>query len=138
MATHRVGPGKVKPPLTLLLDASFLIAVIERPTTWREDLLEKIGRFDPVVITPVYDELISLANGTNRTSGPASIARDMVDTGALKLRRGAGGRPADDELISAALEGHAAVATIDGALMKQLKALHIEVVTLSGGRVALR
>ena len=57
LASNRLGPHKVARPRKVLFDSSFLIAVMEHPTTWREDIIEKLGSFEPVVIAPVYDEL---------------------------------------------------------------------------------
>ena len=43
-----------------------------------------------------------------------------------------------EELVSYALAEGAVVATIDGELMRQLRATHVEVLSLRGGRVELR
>lgn len=137
MAPDRVGRSKVATPRRVLFDSSFLIAVMEHPTSWREDLLEKVGRFQPVVIEPVYDELARLALGRNRASRYASLAKGMVDSGEMLLQKATGSGMADDELISLALDDGALVATVDAELIRQLKALHVGVVSLSGGRVSL-
>jgi rRNA-processing protein FCF1 len=137
LATDRLGRSKVAAPRRVLFDSSFLIAVMEYPTPWLDDMLEKIGSFQPLVIQPVYDELTRLAEGKNRASRYASLAKEMVDRGELLLQKPNGSGMADDELISLALDEKALVATLDAELMEQLKALHIGVVTLSGGRVSL-
>jgi rRNA-processing protein FCF1 len=121
----------------VLFDSSFLIAIMEHPTPWREDLIEKIGGFEPVVIQPVYDELVGLSGGRDRASGYAALAKGLVDRGELVIRRPKGNGKADDELISLALDGDAFVATLDKELMGQLRALHLRVVSLSGGRVSV-
>ena len=137
MAAHRVGPRKVEPLQRLLLDSSFLIAVVEHPTRWREDLLEKIGKFEPVVILPVYDELANLSAGRTRARRYAALAKELVDRGDFLLVEARGTRTADDELVSLALEGNAAVATLDRELAAQLRAAHVPVVGLRKGRVSL-
>jgi rRNA-processing protein FCF1 len=121
----------------VLLDSSFLIAVMERPTPWREDITDKVGGFQALVIRPVYDELVRLSGSKNRASRYASLAKEMVDRGEIGLQEPTGHGMADDELISLALDEGALVATLDGELIRQLKAVHVRVVTLSGGRASI-
>jgi rRNA-processing protein FCF1 len=137
LATDRIGSDKVRRPAKVFFDSSFLIAVMEDPTPWQDDILEKIGRFEPVVIEPVYAELSRLARGRTRTSRFASLAVMLVDEGKLRLER-SGGTHADAELVSCALRDGAMVATIDRDLIRQLKASHVEVLSLRGGRVEVR
>ncbi len=137
MAPDRVGHRKVAPPRRVLFDSSFLIAVMERPTPWREDMLERLGSFDAVVIDAVYDELVRLSQTGGRAARYASVAKDMVDRGELKLEKAVGSGSADDELVSLALGDDAFVATLDKELIRQLKASSVRVVSLSGGRVSL-
>jgi len=135
LASNRLRPDKVK-KRRVLFDSSFLISVMERPTPWLEDILEKVGGFEPVVITPVYAELERLAAGRGRGARFASLAKQLADSGALKVEN-TGGERADDELISRALDDGALVATVDSALIEQLKASRVGVVRLRGGRVEL-
>ena len=137
MATNRLGPDKVRRPVKVFFDSSFLIAVMEDPTPWQDDILEKMGRFEPVVIEPVYLELKRLARGRTKKSRFASLAVMLVDEGKIKLER-SGGTRADEELVSCALRDGATVATIDHDLIRQLKASHVEVLSLRGGRVEVR
>ena len=137
MAPDRVRSRKVAPALKVLLDSSFLIAVMERPTPWREDITDKVGGFQALVIRPVYDELVRLSGSKNRASRYASLAKEMVDRGEIGLQEPTGHGMADDELISLALDEGALVATLDGELIRQLKAVHVRVVTLSGGRASI-
>lgn len=122
----------------MLFDTSFLIAVMEHPTPWREDMLERLGNFRPVVIRPVYEELSRLAAGKTRGARYASLAKQMVDRGQMELQDSVGDGPADDELMSRALEEGALVATVDGALIRQLSSSKVSVLRLSGGRVSDR
>lgn len=136
MATHRVRSGKVSRRTKVLFDSSFLIAVMEHPTPWLEDIAEKLGGFRPVVIGPVYQEIDKLASSKNRASRFASLARDLVARGDLVKEESAGHGRADDELISTALGSGALVATVDAQLLRQLKALGVRTITLAGGRVS--
>jgi rRNA-processing protein FCF1 len=137
MASDRLGPDKVRRRRKVLFDSSFLIAVMEHPTAWQEDILEKVGGFHGVVIQPVYSELKRLAARDGRQSGFARLAIGLVDRGILNLEPAEGGR-ADEELVSCALRERAVVATIDGELIRQLKASHVEVISLRAGRVEKR
>ena len=136
MASNRLRPDKVGRPRKVLFDSSFLIAVMEHPTSWREDLLEKLGSFEPVIITPVYAELGRLAAGKSRGARFASLAKQLADSGALKVED-TGGDRADEELVSKALDDDAIVATLDSALIEHLKASRVGVVRLRGDRVEL-
>ena len=109
---------------------------MERPTSWSEDILEKVGRFEPVVITPVYAELERLAAGRRREARFASLAKQLADSGSLKVED-TGGERADEELVSKALDDDAFVATVDAALIEQLRASRVGVLRLRRGRVEL-
>jgi rRNA-processing protein FCF1 len=118
-------------------DSSFLVAVMERPTPWREDILEKMGAFTPVVLSSVRDELVRLATKGNKKGGLAALALGLLDEGAFSLEPDGKGRP-DDEIISFALREGAAVATIDSDLAERLRASRVQtVITLRGGRVSI-
>jgi len=107
---------------------------MEHPTSWREDIGESLGGYEAIVISPVYAELARLASGTSRGARFAKLARRLADNGLLRLERTAGDR-ADDELISRALDDGAMVATVDSALIEQLRASKVGVIRLRGGRV---
>lgn len=136
MAVDRVRPDKVRGPRKVLFDSSFLIAAMERPTPWQHDIVGYLGRIDGVVLQPVRAELERLAGAGGRQSSYARLALELIDRGALRFEASGRGR-ADDELVSQALRDGAAVATIDGNLIRQLRASHVEVVSLRSGRVAL-
>lgn len=136
MASDRVGHSKVAHPQRVLFDTSFLMAVMEHPTPWREDITQKIGSFEPLVIRPVYDELSRLARRNGGASRFASLAKSLVDGGQLRIGESVGSGRADDELISSALEDDAIVATLDKELIRQLKASGVKVLSLSRGRVS--
>ena len=134
MASDRLRRDKVGKPRKVLFDSSFLIAVMEHPTSWEEDLLEKVGGFEGVIILPIYAELVSLADRRERESGFARLALELVDMGRIVLENAGGGQP-DDELVSYALSHDALVATVDEALIEQLEAARVGIIRLRGGRV---
>ncbi len=117
--------------------SSFLVAVMETPATWSEDLMEKLGSFKPVVLTSVRDELGRLAAKGDKRGRYAALAIELIEQGRFSVERDGDGRP-DDEIMSFALREGAAVATIDSDLAKSLRAAHVRtVITLHGGRVSV-
>ena len=117
-------------------DSSFLVAVMERPTPWAQDILEKVGAFTPVVLTSVRDELSRLAAKGDSKGGFAALALELLAEGKFSLEPDGKGKP-DDEIISFALREGAAVATLDSELAQRLRASHVAtVITLRGGRVS--
>ena len=118
-------------------DSSFLLAVMERPTSWSDDILEKVGAFTPVVLSSVREELARLALNHDKRGRFAALALALVDEGVFSLEPDGKGKP-DDEIISFALREGAAVATLDSELAKRLRASRVRtVITLRGGRVFL-
>ncbi len=102
---------------------------MEHPTPWQGDILESVGGFEGVVLQPVYAELRRLAGRRGRQSRFAQLASGLVESGAVRLEQSGGSR-ADEELVSRALADGAIVATIDGGLIRQLRASHVEVLSL--------
>jgi rRNA-processing protein FCF1 len=118
-------------------DSSFLIAVMEHPTPWSEDIAEKVGAFTPVVLSSVRDELARLAAKGDKRGRFATVALSLLDQGRLSLEPDGRGKP-DDEIISFALREGAAVATIDSELAERLRASRVAtLITLRGGRVSV-
>ena len=118
----------------VIFDSSFLMAVLERPTTWYEDITEGIGRFEPVLLDCVRGELEKLAAAKDKRGRAASFSLDL----ASRFSRAPCGKArVDDEIVSAALSMKALVATTDSELWRSLEAVHVRVITLRSGRVAL-
>ena len=116
-------------------DSSFLLAVMERPTPWSEDITDRIGAFTPVVLSSVRDELARLAAKRDKRGGFAALVLELLSKGKLSLEPDGRGKP-DDEIISFALREGAAVATTDSELAERLRASRVKtVITLHGGRV---
>jgi rRNA-processing protein FCF1 len=118
----------------VIFDSSFLMAVVERPTTWSEDITEKIGRFEPVALECVLAELRRLASGDGRKGRAARVALELAEGFS---RVPCGGAGPDEEIMSAALTMNAAVATADRDLVRSLGTRGVRVVGLRSGRVAL-
>lgn len=118
----------------VIFDSSFLMAVVETPTTWFEDMVEGVGRFQPVLLSCVKEELERLASGQGKKSRSARVALDMA-SGFAGGR--CGGAPVDDEIVSQALTARAYVATTDSELLRSLRGAHVKAVTLRGGRVSV-
>jgi len=119
----------------IAFDTSFLFAVAEKPTAWREDILEKVGAFVPVVPRSVREELDRLAAKGGKKGRQANLAIALLEAGGFSVEPDGGGKP-DDELMSFALREGAGVATVDSELAKRLRASGVStVVTLRQGRV---
>jgi rRNA-processing protein FCF1 len=118
----------------VIFDSSFLIAVVEEPTTWYEDILERIGKFEPVLLDCVRDELRRLAAAQDKR---ARAARVSLDLASKFTRVSCGSAVVDDEIVSVALSKGALVATTDSELARSLKAAHVRSVTLRAGRVSV-
>ncbi len=110
------------------------MAVVERPTTWFEDITEKIGRFEPVALECVLAELERMASGDGRKGRTARVALELAERFS---RVPCGGARTDEEIVSAAVTIDAAVATADRDLARTLGARNVRVVGLRSGRVAL-
>ncbi len=117
----------------IYFDSSFLMAVSETPTTWFEDIVEREGKFQPVLLDCVKAELEKLASGTGRKARTARVALEL--SSGFKAAP-CGNANVDSELVSAALTHGGLVATVDSGLAGSAKAAHVGVVRLSGGRVA--
>jgi rRNA-processing protein FCF1 len=130
------GPGRTRgrAVLKVVFDSSFLMAVADEPTTWFEDMVDLVGRFQPVLLSCVREELEKLASGEGRRSRSARVALEMASGFAGGRCGGAG---VDDEVVSFALTEGAAVATTDAGLLESLRGARVKAVTLRGGRVSL-
>ncbi len=121
--------------MKVIFDSSFLMAVVEHPTSWFEDMTEELGRFQPVVLECVLGEMKRLASGEGKKARSARVALELAKG---FRRQPCGGTNPDDEMVSAAGSGGAAVATTDNGLTRTLRARRVKVVGLRSGRVALR
>jgi rRNA-processing protein FCF1 len=116
----------------VIFDSSFLMAVVERPTSWGADIQELIGKYDPVLLSCVKAELARLASGRGKKAKQAKVALALA--GAFRAATCGKGR-VDDEIVSSALSEGAAVATVDWELSQALAASHVRVISLRRGRI---
>ena len=119
----------------VVFDSSFLIAVLEKPTTWYEDISEKVGRFQPVILDCVKKELTKLSEGETKRARYARLALEL--TKEFELEMCGGGLPVDDEITSYSKGASAFVATVDAKLLSSLRKTRVGAITLKSGRVAL-
>jgi len=118
----------------VIFDSSFLMSVANHPTTWFEDLAEKVGKIEPVALECVLAELERLASGQGRKSRTARVAVKIAEE---FTRAPCGSAGPDEEIMSAALMMKASVATADRDLARSLKARRVTVFGLRSGRVTL-
>ncbi len=120
----------------VIFDSSFLMAVSEIPTTWREDIASNLGAFEPILLDCVRKELESMSSEGKATK-KAKLAGLSLELAAGFKGGPCGRSKVDDEIASAAQGTGAAVATTDGSLAELLRRVHVTVITLRGGRVAV-
>jgi len=118
----------------VVFDSSFLMAVAEHPTRWREDIVAVVGGFEPVALECVLAELGGLSARGGKKGQVARVALELAE-GFSRVPSGTG--RTDDEISSAALSLPAAVATVDGDLARALRVLKVQVFGLRAGRVAV-
>ena len=117
---------------SVIFDSSFLMAVSETPTDWEDELVSAMGGYSPVILNAVEAELRRISKTKGKKAKQASVALQIAKDFA---KRSNGKGDVDDELVSAALTLAAPVATVDGGLLKALRASGARVVTLRRGRV---
>jgi rRNA-processing protein FCF1 len=115
----------------VIFDSSFLMAVAEHPTTCFEDMVEMLGRFEPVILDCVKNELKQLSSGRGKKARLAVLALELAGDFSVEP---CGRASVDDEVASAALNYNAIVATMDNELASTLKTLGVRVVCLRFGR----
>jgi rRNA-processing protein FCF1 len=118
----------------VIFDSSFLMAVVDHPTAWFEDIAGKLGKLEPVALECVLAELACLANGQGEKNRAARVAFEIAGEFS---RVPCGKADPDSEIVSAALAMRAAVATADRDLALSLLARHVRVFGLRSGRVTL-
>ena len=135
-SSARTLPQSKRKRRPVAFDSSFLLAVMERPTSWSEDITDKVGAFTPVILASVRAELARLAAEGNKRGKFAALVLELVKNGTFSVEPDGKGMP-DNEIISFALREGAAVATVDSDLAVRLRASRVKtVITLHGGRVS--
>ena len=118
----------------MIFDSSFLMAVVETPTTWYEDIVGGIGKFQPILLECVKKELEGLASGQGRRARTARLSLELASEFRIHP---CGSAHVDDEIVSSAASAAAYVATADSELARSARAAHLRVVSLRRGRVAI-
>ena len=118
----------------VIFDSSFLMAVVEQPTTWYGDIVQGLGKFEPVMLECVREELQKIASGQGSRARTARVALGLA--GEFKAAE-CGSASVDDEIISASASAGAVLATVDSDLARSARGAHLEVVTLRRGRVVI-
>ena len=118
----------------IIFDTSFLMAIVENPTTWFEDIVDVLGKFQPLLPDCVKGELEEMAAEQGNRARTARVSLELTSRFS---RVPCGDARVDDEIVSAALSNQAIVATIDADLADTLRATHVRVISLRKGRVAL-
>jgi len=118
----------------VVFDSSFLMALVEHPTTWLEDMTDLVGKIQPIVLRCTVNELKRISQGNQRRSRTATLALELAKDFAVGE---SGEGKVDDEMVSYASGERSMVATVDRELIRTLKARKISVLGLRGGRVAL-
>jgi len=109
------------------------MAVAEHPTTWLEDVTERVGKVEPIVLECVLDEMDRLASKEDKR---ARIARVALELAQNFSRFPSGKASPDAEIMSAAITLGAAVATADRDLAANLRGRRVRVFSLRLGRLA--
>ena len=118
----------------VIFDSSFLMAVAEHPSTWHDDIIEGLGKFEPVLLECVRNELQNLASGQGRRARTARVALEL----AKEFRAtGCGGAGVDDEVLSASASRGAHLATVDSDLARSARGAHVKVISLRSRRVVV-
>jgi rRNA-processing protein FCF1 len=119
--------------MLVLLDTSILIFLVEKPSTFLDELRTKMGNVEFSVPDSVIGELKGLAGSRGIKARKARLALSYA-TG-LKCLKHKG--EADDALVSLAQENGAVVATLDWKLMSSLRRRGVRVATVKGDRLLL-
>jgi len=117
----------------VLFDSSFLMAVVEHPTTWFEDITDIVGKVRPAVLKCTVEELQKIAQKQLKKSRTAALSLELSKEFAVE-RSGSG--KVDDEIVSYALSSRCVVATVDRELIRTLRARKVRVLGLKNRRVA--
>jgi rRNA-processing protein FCF1 len=119
--------------LRVLLDTSVLIFLVERPSSFLEELDARLGRVELSVPAAVVRELEGLTQGRG---GKAKKAKEALAF-AERLRIVEYPGEADDAIVSIAQQEGAIVGTLDRELLDSLRRKGVAVATLRGHRLLL-
>jgi len=123
---------KKKPFRPILLDSNFLFI----PSQFRLDVFEELAnllsqRFEPVLLSPTYRELLKIAEkGSPKTRKQASLALKLAEKCRLIHIEKSLEETHDDMIVRVAAEWKCPVATNDRELRKRLRNRGVPVIFL--------
>jgi len=120
----------------VILDSNFLFVPFQFGVDIFEELLNVLNRrYVPVILSPTYHELLTLARkGGPKLSRQAQLAIQLAEKcQILEVERRPGETP-DDVIVRVAGERRWPVATNDRALRRRLRELGVPVIFLRQGR----
>jgi rRNA-processing protein FCF1 len=122
----------VRKPSRVILDSSFLFV----PSQFHVDIFEELAellnrRFEPIVLSPTYEELQRIAGGgSTKLRKQAAFALKLAQKcRQVEVTKGEE-EPHDDLIIRVASETVSCVATNDRALRKRLRSKNVPVIYL--------
>jgi rRNA-processing protein FCF1 len=123
-------------PINVILDSNFLLA----PIDLHIDVFSKIeelllGKVKFIVISPVYKELIKLANRRDKIGKKASLALRLLERCEIFDVNSKHGESVDDLIIKVSKELRAIVATKDYRLKKRLREHGVPVIFLKNTEI---
>ncbi len=107
---------------------------MEKPTTWYADIVDRVGKFEPVILECVKRELERINTGQTRRARFAGLALNSAES--FRTEK-CGEADVDAEITSYAKSHKSAVATTDGHMIDSLRKMKVVVLSLRSGRVAL-
>jgi hypothetical protein len=123
-------PEQSRKPIKIILDSNALFV----PLQFRIDIFEELEtllktRFEPVVLSPILQELRKLAEeGSPKTRKDASIALNLVEKCTIvKIAEDLMDHP-DDAIVKVASEWKCPVFTNDRQLRKRLRDINVPVI----------
>jgi len=121
-----------KQELKVILDSNFLFI----PSQFKVDIFEELSkllnrRFDPVLLSPTYGELLEIAEkGSPKMRQQASLALKFAEKcHVVRVEKGLK-ETHDDVIVRVAAEWRSPVATNDRELRKRLRNLGVPVIFL--------
>jgi rRNA-processing protein FCF1 len=123
-------PQQSRKPIKIILDSNALFVPLQFGIDIFEELKELLKtRFEPVVLSPILQELRKLAEeGSPKMRKDASVALSLVEKCTVaKLANDSTDHP-DDAIVKAASEWRCPVFTNDRELRKKLRDINVPVI----------
>ena len=114
----------------VILDSNFLFVPSQFQLDIFEELTNLLGqRFDPIILSPTYDELVKIAEGGSpKTRQQASLALMLAEKCRIVPVEKGFKETNDDVIVRVAAEWKCPVATNDRALRRKLRDINVAVI----------